>query len=104
VSDNTSIAEVSFAAQGSDTQEDEEENLAEKRKADLSNRERLKISGHIFGSDLNSQNTLRYLLQNLRTSPVFEEFILIHSKPLGEGAYNSPGLQFELYAFPKTFS
>jgi type IV pilus assembly protein PilM len=104
VSDNTSIAEVSFAAQGSDTQEDEEENLAEKGKADLSNRERLRIKGHIFGNDLNSQNTLRYLLQDLRTSPVFEEIKLIRSKPLGAGAYNSPGLQFELYAFPKTFS
>ena len=104
VPDNTSIAEVAFAAQGSDTQEDEEENLAENGKADLSDRERIKITGHIFGNDLKSQNTLRYLLQDLRTSPVFEEIKLIRSKPLGKDAYNSPGLQFELYAFPKTLS
>ena len=94
VQGNTSIAEVAFAAQGRDIQEDEEENLAEKGKTDLSDRERIKITGHIFGNDLKSQNTLRYLLQDLRTSPVFQEIKLIRSNPLDEGAYNSPGLQF----------
>ncbi|HIJ50733.1 MAG TPA: pilus assembly protein PilM [Nitrospinae bacterium] len=102
---NTSLSEMTFSAQGSDTSKEKEEEERDRNgNVDSSKRERVKVVGHIFGSDLDSQNTLRYLLQDLRNSPVFQDIKLIRSKPLGEGAYNSPGIQFELYAFPKTFS
>ena len=104
VQDNTSISEIYFAAQGSEAQEGREEDLTEKGNADISDRERIKITGHIFGSDLKAQNTLRFLLQDLKGSPVFQEIKLIRSKPLPEKTYNSLGIQFELYAFPKTLS
>ena len=104
VQDNTSISKLAFFAQGSESQEDQEEDITESGHADISDRERIRISGHIFGTDLKSQNTLRYLLQDLRNSPAFQDIKLIRSKPLDKGAYNSPGIQFELYAFPKTFS
>ncbi|MZH05717.1 MAG: hypothetical protein F3743_10015 [Nitrospinae bacterium] len=104
VQDNTSISEVFFAASGSQELEDQEENLAEKGKADVTDRERVRITGQIFGGDLKSQSTMRYLMQDLKSSPMFQDIKLIRSKPLAEDAYNSPGLQFELFVFPKTLS
>ncbi len=104
VQDNTSIAEIYFAAQGSEAQEGREEDLSEKGNADLSDRERIKVTGHIFGGDLKVQNTLRFLLQDLKSSPIFQEVKLIRSKPLPEKTYNSLGIQFELFIFPKTLS
>jgi len=104
VQDNTSISKMAFIAQGSADQENQEEDITESGHADISDRERIRISGHIFGTDLKSQNTLRFLLLDLRSSPVFQDIKLIRSTPLEKGAYNSPGIKFQLYAFPKTFS
>ena len=87
-----------------DTQGDEEQSedvdLTQKGKADISNRERIKIAGEIFGRGLRVQNSLRVLLEDLQRSPVFSEIKLIKSGPLPEGQYNSSGIKFELYVFP----
>lgn len=105
VDSNTSLSELTFAAQGSDSQQDKEEAERDKHgDVDLSKRERIKVVGHIFGSDLKSQSTLKYLLQDLKSSTVFQDIKLIRSQPMKENEYNTPGLQFELYVFPKTFS
>mgnify|MGYP005666711569 CR=1 FL=1 len=81
-------------------------NLEDKKKKDkgLVKGERIKLVGHIFGNDFKTQSTLKYLLQDLRSSPVFKEIKLIKSESLEVGSYNATGLQFELYVFPRTLS
>jgi hypothetical protein len=81
-------------------------NLEDKKKKDkgLVKGERIKLVGHIFGNDFKTQSTLKFLLQDLRNSPVFKDIKLIRSEPLKLGDYNATGLQFELYVFPRTLS
>ena len=100
VPDNTSISKIVYAAQGSDEEAGEEESLTRIGKADVSDRERIKIIGEIFGGGLNVQSSLRNLLQDLKGSPAFKDIKLITSNPLKDGAYNSPGIKFEIYIFP----
>ena len=102
VQDNVSLSEVTFSKQGSENKKKSKNK--KKKSSDSTQSERIKVVGHIFGSDLKSQNTLRYLLQDLKSSPVFEDIKLIRSDALVAGEYNSPGLQFELYIFPKPLS
>ena len=102
VQDNVSLSEVTFSKQGSENKKKSKNK--KKKSSDSTQSERIKVVGHIFGSDLKSQNTLRYLLQDLKSSPVFEDIKLIRSDALVAGEYNSPGLQFELYVFPKSQS
>ncbi len=83
ISGNTSLSQIIYTAQDSDT-----------------NRERIKVKGEIFGGGLTVQSSLRMLLQDLKNSPVFSDIKLIKSGPLTEGQYNSPGIKFELYVFP----
>jgi len=100
IPNNTSISKIVYAAKGSDEEAGEEESLTRIGKADVSDSERIKIIGEIFGSGLNVQSSLRILLQDLKSSPVFKDIKLITSNPLKEGEYNSPGIKFELYIFP----
>jgi type IV pilus assembly protein PilM len=100
IQDDTSISQIAYAAKGSEDEENEEENLTRIGKADVSGEERVKIEGQVFGSGLKVQNSLRVLLQALKSSPAFKEVKLIKSSPLEEGAYNSPGIKFEIYVFP----
>jgi len=102
VQDNISLSEVTFLKRGSEKKK--KSKSKNKKSSDFIKGERIKVVGHIFGSDLKSQNTLRFLLQDLKSSPIFEDIQLIRSKALADGKYNSPGLQFELYVFPKTLS
>lgn len=104
VQENTSISEIFFSASGSEEEENQEENLAEKGEVDLTGRERVRVKGQIFGSALKTQSTLRFLLQDLKSSPIFEEVKLIQSKPLEDDSYNTPGLHFELFVFPELTS
>lgn len=96
VDNNTSLSEVTFEKQGGGKRK--------KSKRKESKGERIKLVGHIFGNDLKTQSTLKYLLQDLRNSPVFKDIKLIRSESLKEGDYNATGLQFELYVFPRTLS
>jgi type IV pilus assembly protein PilM len=100
IQSNTAIFKIVYAAQGSEEEETEEEDLTRKGKVDLSDRERIKIIGQIFGGGLKVQSSLRVLLQDLKNSPVFKDIKLIKSSPLKEGEYNSPGIKFQLYVFP----
>lgn len=100
VPDNTALSQITYAAKGSDEEQNEDVDLTQKGKADISNRERIKIAGEIFGKGLRVQNSLRILLEDLKNSPVFSEVKLIKSGPLPEGQYNSSGIKFELYVFP----
>jgi type IV pilus assembly protein PilM len=102
VDNNTSLSEVTFEKQeGGGSKKSKRK---KKKGSDLVKGERIKLVGHIFGDDLNAQRTLKFLLQDLRSSPVFNDIKLIRSESLEEGSYNATGLQFELYVFPKTFS
>lgn len=97
---DTAISSIVYAAKGSEEAQNEEENLTSGGKADASDKERVRIVGKIFGSGLKVQSSLRILLQDLKNSPVFTNIKLIKSNPLKEGAYNSPGIKFEIYVFP----
>ena len=101
IADNTSLTQISYTAIGNE-EESEGIDLTQKGDADTSGRERLKISGEIFGGGLKVQQSLKILLQDLKNSPLFNSAKLIRSSPLEEGQYNSPGIQFELYIFPKS--
>ena len=101
ISNNTAISQITYAAKGSVEKEGAEASLARSgSKADISNKERVRIEGQIFGSGLKVQSSLRVLLQDLKHSPVFTNVKLIKSSPLKEEAYNSPGIKFEIYVFP----
>jgi hypothetical protein len=101
VDNNTSLSEVTFEKQGGG---DDKKSRRKKKDKDLIKGERIKLIGHIFGDDLKTQSTLKYLLQDLRSSPVFKDIKLIRSESLKLGDYNATGLQFELYVFPRTLS
>jgi type IV pilus assembly protein PilM len=100
IQDNTSISQIVYAAQGSEEASNQEEDLTRSGKADTSNRERIMIEGQIFGGGLKVQSTMRTLLQDFKNSPAFRDIKLIKTKPLEEGEYSSPGINFELYVFP----
>jgi type IV pilus assembly protein PilM len=100
IADNTSLSQISYSAIGNE-EESGNVDLTQSGNADISGRERIKVSGEIFGGGLKVQQSLKGLLQNLKNSPLFRAAKLIKSSPLEEGQYNSPGIQFELYIFPK---
>ncbi|MFT4579946.1 MAG: type IV pilus assembly protein PilM [Nitrospinales bacterium] len=102
VDNNTSLSEVTFEKQGGG--EDKKSRRKKKKDKGLVKGERIKLVGHIFGNDFKTQSTLKFLLQDLRNSPVFKDIKLIRSEPLKLGDYNATGLQFELYVFPRTLS
>jgi type IV pilus assembly protein PilM len=95
---DTAISKIVYVAKGND--EGESENLTSKGKVDISDRERIKIEGQIFGSGLKAQSSLRKLIQDFKNSPLFRDIKLIKSDPLEEGDYNSPGIEFEVFIFP----
>lgn len=100
ISDDTSIAKFTYIAKDSDDVGSDDVDLSSNKKVDISNRERIKIIGEIFGEGLKVQNSLRVLLQGLKNSAVFSDVKLIKSAPLTEGQYNSSGIKFKLYVFP----
>ena len=100
ISDNTSLSQITYIAKGSDDVGSDDEDLSSNKKADISDRERIKVKGEIFGGGLKVQSSLRALLQDLKKSAVFNDIKLIKSAPLTEGQYNSPGIKFEIYVFP----
>ncbi len=100
VADNTSLSQISYTAIGNE-EESGDVDLTQTGDADISGKERIKVSGEIFGGGLKVQQSLKLLLQDLKNSPLFRAAKLIKSSPLGEEQYNSPGIQFELYVFPK---
>lgn len=97
---NAALSDIIYIAKGSSEEKNQDIDLTQTGKVDLSNRERIKITGQLFGGGLKVQNTLRVFLSNLKKSSVFNEIKLIKSAPLEEEAYNSPGLKFEIYVFP----
>jgi type IV pilus assembly protein PilM len=99
---DTAISQILYIAQGSEEERSEEKNLTDSGEVDLSDRERIKIKGEIFGGGLKVQSSLRILLQDLKNSPVFNDVKLIKSNPLVDDVYNSSGISFELYVFPSS--
>ncbi|KMP10948.1 hypothetical protein UZ36_05995 [Candidatus Nitromaritima sp. SCGC AAA799-C22] len=89
---NTSYSEMTYATGGSSTEESTQ---------DKSGAQRINIRGQIFGDELDTQNTLRDLLEDLNRSSVFTDIKLVRSRSLGEEDYTSPGIQFELYLYPE---
>lgn len=100
IASNTALTKITYAAKGSEEEENEEVDLTKKGKADISNRERIKVEGEIFGSGLKVQSSLKTLIRDIDDSLVFSDVKLIKSDALPEGKYNSSGISFEIYLFP----
>ncbi|MDC0947148.1 hypothetical protein OAS18_06515 [Nitrospinaceae bacterium] len=83
VDNNTSLSEVTFEKRGGG--EDKKSKRRKKKDKNLVKGERIKLVGHIFGNDFKTQSTLKFLLQDLRNSPVFKDIKLIRSEPLKLG-------------------
>ena len=100
ISNNTSLTKITYAAKGSEEAENENVDLTKKGKTDLSNRERIKVKGEIFGEGLKVQRSLKRLIRDFNNSRVFSDVKLIKSDALPDGQYNSSGISFEIYVFP----